>query len=179
MQRLDARQRVQHFTREVRAAAVAGGTETQLIGFGFRQRHQRLHRFNRQRRVRHQQIGRHTQQRNRREVTHQIVRQLGIQTRVHRQLRGEGKHQCVTVRRRFRHRVHADVAARPTAIFDHHQLPHAGARQLRQRPRNDVGAAPRRVRQHQADGFGRVRVRLRLCVRRRHCQHRRQRQVQE
>ena len=112
------------------------------------------------RRVHHQHQAGGRELRDRSETVHRVIRQLRIQSRVHRVL-VIGEEQRVTVGRRVRGQLAGDHARRARSVVHHDRLLEGFGEMHGERAREDVGRAALRRRRDQADRTGGV-VLLRL-----------------
>ena len=87
---------------------------------------------------------------DRREVSHRIERQLGIERRVDR-VAGEADQQRVAVRCRLGDSVGGEIATGAGPVLDHHRLSQRSRQRLRDRPRHSVGGAARRCADQELD----------------------------
>ncbi|MNV61596.1 hypothetical protein D3C71_1541090 [compost metagenome] len=109
----------------------------------------------------HQHVRHRGQQRDGREVLDRVVRNARIQRRVDAMRAGGGQQQRVAVRRGRGHLLGGDGAVGAALVLDDDALAQRLARFRRDRARQDVRRAARRVRHDQRDGFGRIGLRLR------------------
>ena len=142
---------IEQLARHVDAGAIAAGSKVQLARLAFRQRHQFLHRFDRQRRMRDQHIGRRSNQRHMRKVPHRVIRHGLHQIGHDGQWAGETEQERVAIGRGLSHDVGADQSGGAGAIIND-DLP---AEQFGQRRRhhacNDIIRSARRRRRDHAD----------------------------
>ena len=141
MQDVGARRHLQGLHDDVVQAADAGRPVAQLAELCFRQRNQRGKTVHVERRLNHDEHGRHGDDTDRGKVLHRVVGQLGKKKRVDGQLRYIGHEQGVTVGRRPRHGLAGGNPARPGTVLDHKLLAHALAKALAQQARQHIGRA--------------------------------------
>ena len=155
----DPRHRVEQLPREVRGRAVPGRGEVDLARPGLGERDQLLDGRCPKRRVNDEHVGRRRRERHRREVPDRIEGHLAEEARVDRERSRRAHQQRVAVGGALRDDVGADVAARAGPIVDQHLLREALGELLRDRARDDVGAAARRESDDEANRLGGVGLR--------------------
>ena len=100
-------------------------------------------------------------QRDRREVTHRVVRQAGKETDVHRVRPERAHHQRIAIGRRLGHHVRADVAAGAGAILDQHRLAPVLTHPRADQASVEIGNASGGERYDDPDGLRRIRLPVR------------------
>ncbi|MCY1531335.1 hypothetical protein D9M68_665570 [compost metagenome] len=156
---LDIGARLQQFARQMAGAAVPTRTVVQLAGVLLRVIDQVGQLFDLvllgELDVHHQHVGHRGHDRDRREVLHRVVRQVGEQPGVDRVGRDCAHHQRIAVGRRLRHEVGPDIAARARAVFHDDGLAQGTAHLLGQHAGHGVQRAAGRVRHDEAQRLGR------------------------
>jgi hypothetical protein len=99
--------------------------------------------------------GRRAQQADGREIAARIERHVLVDMRVERVGRNGAEADRVAIGRCLGHGFHADVAACPGPVLDHHRLPQLLGHALAHGARHQVGGAAGRVGHDEADGFAR------------------------
>ena len=143
----------------MRCAADTGRSHRQRAGLGFGQRNEILHTAHRQRRMRHQHIGRIRHQRDRCKIAQRVVRHFGKDTGIDRHRRRRN-HQCVAIGRGLRRQLRAQHATRAGAILHNHRLAHLIREFLREKSPHNIAAAAGRAGHDHAQRF----LREGLCV---------------
>ena len=146
-----SRHGVEQLAREVRRRAVPRGGEVDLARPCSCERDQLLHRPRRKRRMNDQHVGCGRGERDRREILDRIEGHFGEEARVDRERSRRAHQDRVTVGRGLGDDVGADIAARAGPVVDHHLLREAHGESLRDRARDDVGAAARGKGHDEAD----------------------------
>ena len=91
--------------------------------------------------MRDENVGRHRQQRDGREILDRIERQFGVEAGADAEIGDVAQHDGVAVGQRARDDFGADVAVAAGAVVDHHLLAQRFGQALRERARERVGAA--------------------------------------
>ena len=141
---------LEHFEREVLHGAVARRRPVEAAGRRLGERDHVGHGLRLDRLVDHQQIGDERGEEDRLEVPDRVVRQIGIERRIHR-VGGGVVHDGVAVAIRLGHRRGGDGAAGAAAIVDDELLAPHVAELLEQDAAHRVGAARRRIGNHHLD----------------------------
>jgi hypothetical protein len=147
---LDAGLMLEHFEREVLHGAVARRRPVKAAGRRLGERDHVGHGLRLDRLVDDQQIGDERGQKDRLEVPDGVIRQIGVERRVHR-VGGGVIHDGVAVAIRLGHRRGGDGAAGAAAIVDDELLAPHVAELLEQDAPHRVGAARRRIGNHHLD----------------------------
>src|SRR5450759_3164678 len=156
-------QALQQFRRKMAGGACAARAIVELAGIPARDLHELLERLRRHRRMDRQQIAHGADQSDGREVLVRIIVELGVQQWAQGNHR-RGEHDRVTIRRRFRSDLQANVTARAWPGVGHYGLPDLLGEFRRDQPADDVGRATGRKRHDHADWLRWIN---RLCKRRR------------
>ncbi len=157
MHDVDAELALEHLEAEMVGRSRAERGERRLAILRLRPGHEFSQRLRRHRRIDHQDVRAHREQRHSGEVAFPVIGLRRHQQRRHQEAVGGGE-QGVAVGRRRGHGLRRDGGAAAGLVLDHHRRLPLGGDDVGERAGDQVGAAARRERHHDADRMGGISV---------------------